>query len=203
MHTYASASRLINTLASLGLAAASLVALSAPAQALELKEKIPNRLSHDLALQIDVNLGPQEDMGNSPDGHRINYPIIGGTFVGKDLDGKPIEGTVVPGGADMSVTRTDGVTLINALYRLKTSDGQIILIDNAGIWRLNASGQAKKAKGLGLRDMKETDFYCRTTPSFKTQPGAHAWMNDYIFTGTIDGLSEHEVLISVYRVDGQ
>jgi len=203
MHSHMLTRGLAHTLATLGLATASLLAAVAPAQALELKEKIPNRLSQELVLQIDVNLGPQEDMGTGPDGHRINYPIIGGSFVGKDLDGKPINGTVVPGGADMSVTREDGVTLINALYRLKTSDGQIILIDNAGIWRLNASGQAKKAKGLGLRDMKETDFYCRTSPSFKTQPGSHAWMDDYIFTGTIDGLSEHEVLISVYRVEGQ
>ncbi|MBD9505026.1 DUF3237 domain-containing protein [Pseudomonas sp. BGr12] len=167
------------------------------AQAAELKEKIPNRLTHELVMQIDVQLGPREDMGKGPDGQRINYPIIGGTF-----NGQGMQGSVVPGGADMSVTREDGVTLINALYRLKTDDGQIIIIDNGGIWRLNESGLAKKAKGLELRDMKESDFYCRTSPRFRTQPGAHAWLNDYVFVGTIDGVSEHEVLISVYKVGG-
>lgn len=166
-------------------------------QADELKEKIPNRLSNELVMQIDVQLGPREDMGKGADGMRINYPIIGGTFIGKGM-----RGTVVPGGADMSVTREDGVTMVNALYRLKTDDGQIIIIDNAGIWRLNESGLAKKAKGLQLRDMKESDFYCRTTPKFKTQPGEHAWLSDYIFNGTIDGVSEHEVLISIYKVEG-
>ncbi len=183
------------TLTGLALAAAT---LASTAFAAELKEHIPNRLTHELVMQIDVKLGPQEDMGKGPDGARINYPIIGGTFVGKGMTG-----TVVPGGADMSVTRDDGVTMINALYRLKTDDGQIIIINNAGIWRLNESGLAKKAKGLEIKDMKESDFYCRTVPSFKTSPGAHAWLNDYIFTGTIDGVSEHEVLISVYRVGGQ
>ncbi|MEK1938938.1 MAG: DUF3237 domain-containing protein [Pseudomonas sp.] len=173
-----------------------------PAQANELKEKIPNRLTDDLVLQINVQLGAREEMGKGPDGLRLNYPIAGGTFVGKDIDGKPMKGTVVPGGADMSVMREDGVTRINALYRLKTDDGEIIIIDNAGIWRLNESGLAKKAKGLELKDMKETDFYCRTVPAFKTQPGKHAWMNDYIFVGTIDGVSEHEVLISVYKMAG-
>ncbi|HBO6052649.1 TPA: DUF3237 domain-containing protein [Pseudomonas aeruginosa] len=168
------------------------------AQASELKEKIPNRLTDELVMQINVKLGPREEMGKGPDGTRINYPIIGGTFVGKDM-----KGTVVPGGADMSVMREDGVSMINALYRLKTDDGQIIIIDNAGIWRLNESGLAKKAKGLELHDMKESDFYCRTTPKFKTQPGKHAWLNDYIFTGTIDGVSEHEVLISVYQIGGE
>ncbi|WP_052081106.1 DUF3237 domain-containing protein [Pseudomonas sp. ML96] len=168
------------------------------AQANELKEKIPNRLTDELVMQISVKLGPREEMGKGPDGMRINYPIIGGTFVGKGM-----KGTVVPGGADMSVAREDGVTMINALYRLKTDDGQIIIIDNSGIWRLNESGLAKKTKGLELRDMKESDFYCRTTPKFKTQPGSNAWLNDYIFTGTIDGVSEHEVLISVYQIGGE
>ncbi|MBB2496678.1 DUF3237 domain-containing protein [Aquipseudomonas ullengensis] len=181
------------------LAGLAMAALWLPqVQAAELKEKIPNRLSNELVMQIDVKLGPREEMGKGPDGMRINYPIIGGTFVGKGM-----KGTVVPGGADMSVTREDGVTMINALYRLKTDDGQIIIIDNAGIWRLNESGLAKKAKGLELREMKESDFYCRTTPKFKTQPGAHAWLNDYVFNGTIDGISEHEVLISVYQIGGE
>lgn len=180
----------------------TLLLLSTSGQAAELKEKVANRLVDELFMQIDVQLGPQEDMGKGPDGLRINYPIVGGTFVGKDTDGQAIRGTVVPGGADMSVRREDGVTRINALYRLKTDDGEIIIIHNAGIWRLNESGLAKNAKGLALKDMKETDFYCRTVPTFKTQPGKHAWLNDYIFVGTIDGVSEHEVSISVYRMSG-
>lgn len=181
------------------LAGLAMAALWLPqVQAAELKEKIPNRLSNELVMQINVKLGPPEEMGKGPDGTRTNYPIIGGTFTGKGM-----KGTVVPGGADMSVAREDGVTLINALYRLKTDDGQIIIIDNAGIWRFNESGLAKKAKGLELREMKESDFYCRTTPRFKTQPGSHAWLNDYVFNGTIDGISEHEVLISVYQIGGE
>jgi len=68
-----------------------------------------------------------------------------------------MQGTIVPGGADISVMREDSVPRNNALYRLKTVDGQII-IDEAGIWRLNESNRAKKAKRLELKDMKETDF---------------------------------------------
>lgn len=53
-----------------------------------------NRLSNELIRQINLKLGPPEDMGKGPDGTRINYPIIGGTFTGKGM-----QGTVVPGGA--------------------------------------------------------------------------------------------------------
>ncbi len=176
---------------------ASLVGAHA-ARAEALQETVPNRISSELVMKISVKLGPIEDMGLGADGYRINYPIAGGTFVG--LDG--MQGTVVPGGADMSVERNDGVTMIEALYRLKTDDGQIIIIHNAGIWRLNEKGLAKQAKGVALEDMLDSDAYCRTVPSFKTQPGKYDWLSDYIYVGSIDYLSENDVLISVYRVNG-
>jgi len=182
-------------LAALG--AMALLGISSASAEEVLKEIKPNRIDSELVMTINVKLGPPEDMGKGADGHRINYPIIGGTFVGKGM-----KGTVVPGGADMSVERNDGVTMIEALYRLKTDDGQIIIIHNAGIWRLNESGLAKQAKGLKLEDMKESDFYCRTVPSFKTQPGKYAWLSDYIFLGSIDGDGMEEVDIGVYRING-
>ncbi|WP_052081109.1 DUF3237 domain-containing protein [Pseudomonas sp. ML96] len=174
--------------------AAALLCIGQSALAAELKETKANRINSELVMQINVKLGPEEDMGKGPDGHRINYPIIGGTFVGKG-----VKGTVVSGGADMSVERNDGVTLIRALYRLKTDDGQIIIIDNAGIWRPTAEGLAKQAKGI---ELVESDYYCRTSPKFNTQPGKHAWLNDYVFVGTIDDVSADEVLIGVYKMDG-
>ncbi|WP_324733236.1 DUF3237 domain-containing protein [Pseudomonas paeninsulae] len=175
----------------------ALLVISAGAAATELQETKPKRIDSELIMQIKVKLGTEEDMGTGADGYRINYPIIGGTFVGKGM-----RGTVVPGGADLAVDRNDGVTLIDALYRLKTDDGQIIIIHNAGIWRLNEAGLAKQAKGIALEDMLDSDSYCRTVPSFKTQPGKYAWLSDYIFVGSIDYTSESEVLIGVYRVNG-
>jgi hypothetical protein len=174
-----------------------MLGVSTGAGAAELQETKPKRIDSELVMQINVKLGAQEDMGKGADGHRINYPIIGGTFVGKGM-----RGIVVPGGADMAVDRNDGVTLIDALYRLKTDDDQIIIIHNAGIWRLNEQGLAKQAKGIALEDMLDSDAYCRTVPSFKTPPGKYDWLSDYIFVGSIDYLSESEVLIGVYRLNG-
>lgn len=175
----------------------AMLGISTGAAAAELKETKPQRIDSELVMQINVKLGTVEDMGKGADGHRINYPIIGGSFVGKGM-----RGIVVPGGADLSVERNDGVTMIDALYRLETDDGQIIIIHNAGIWRLNEQGLAKQAKGIALEDMLDSDSYCRTVPSFKTQPGKYAWLSDYIFVGSIDYLSDSEVLIGVYRVNG-
>lgn len=177
--------------------AAMLLSIDVASAADELKEVKPNRISSELVMKINVKLGPPEDMGKGADGYRINYPIVGGSFVGKGM-----KGTVVPGGADMAVERDDGVTMIDALYRLKTDDGQIIIIHNAGIWRLNEQGLAKRAKGIKDEDMQDSDAYCRTVPSFKTQPGPYDWLSDYIYVGSIDYPNEREVLIGVYRVNG-
>ncbi|HEY0286138.1 MAG TPA: hypothetical protein VGC62_03885 [Pseudomonas sp.] len=39
-----------------------------------------------------------------------------------------------------------------------TDDGQIIIIHNPGMWRLNESGLVKQGQGLQLKDMKEIDL---------------------------------------------
>jgi len=170
--------------------------LSDLAAAQELKEIVPNRIQHELVMQIDVKLGPTEDMGSGADGYRINYPIIGGRFIGKG----GLSGSVVPGGADMSVRRQDGVGHVEALYRLRTDDGQIIIIHNAGISRLNEVGLEKQARG---EEPGSADRYRRTVPSFKTQAGPYSWLSDYIFIGTIDRLNPEGVMISIYKIDGQ
>ncbi|HEY8568403.1 DUF3237 domain-containing protein [Microbulbifer sp.] len=150
-------------------------------------------LKAELVLQIHVELGDTEDMGMSAEGHRINYPIVGGHFSGRGLKGK-----VIPGGADMSVERSDGVTMINALYRLKTDEGDTIIIDNAGVWRPNETGLKKLQSGAQLL---AEDYYCLTTPKFKTSSGKHNWLTQNIFVGTIDDVGEHAVLIGCYLMN--
>jgi hypothetical protein len=157
------------------------------------KKLAARNLDAQLALQIHVKLGETEDMGKGADGHRINYPIVGGHFVGKGLKGE-----VVSGGADMSIMRNDGVTMIEALYRLKTDDNQTIIIHNPGIWRPNDVGLKKMQAGEALL---EEDYYCLTTPSFKTPPGKYNWLTQNIFVGTIDDLDDYGVLIGCYLMN--
>jgi hypothetical protein len=151
-------------------------------------------ISVEKVLEIRAKLGPTEDMGKGVDGHRRNYPIIGGNFEGKGL-----KGVVVPGGADFSLERIDGAELLHAFYRIKTDDGQIIIVDNKGIFRLTEEGKTKKASG---KEPLPSDFYCMTTPTFLTPPGKYAWLQDYIFFGTVgDTGSADEVLVEIYKLD--
>tara|TARA_R110000868_G_scaffold364037_2_gene626637 strand:+ start:4277 stop:4885 length:609 start_codon:yes stop_codon:yes gene_type:complete len=193
--TVFSVSCLISGLVAINLATLSSQSWAEPAKLFSDAAKYEKRMASELVLQIDVKLGEEEDMGLSADGHRYNYPITGGTFVGKGM-----RGTVVPGGADFALERRDGVTIIDALYRLKTDDGEIIIIHNKGIWNPTKLAVEKMAKSLPL---KPEDVYYRTVPDFKTQPGKYDWLEDYIFVGTVDmaddGLS---VLVSSYLLKG-
>jgi hypothetical protein len=100
---------------------------------------------------------------------------------------------VIAGGGDYPVTRNDGVTVIDALYRLRTHDGYIIIIHN---------------KGLSLGGGKY-----RLLPQFVVNDGPYAWLGKGVFVSTLiagralpdsmrlaKGPNENDRLIQVHRI---
>ncbi|MET3472647.1 hypothetical protein ABIC78_003188 [Novosphingobium sp. 1529] len=105
-------------------------------------------------------MGSAQDQVAS-DGYRNDvWPIIGGVF-----QGRGIKGTVIPGGGDFPVVRPDGVVVVDALYRLKTDDGQQIIIHN---------------KGLGYTEQKY-----RLLPTFEVPGAKYAWLRESVFVATL------------------
>lgn len=143
---------------------------------------VPLRLpATEFTYEAVVELEPMVPLGKSPLGERRIIPITGGVF-----QGPRIRGTVLAGGADRQLTRSDGVVLLNALYELKTDDGAIITVNNRAL--IDAPpGQVA---------------YAYSVLDFTAPEGPHAWLNRGIFVGTVHGLppERHAVLIRVYRV---
>lgn len=146
----------------------------------------------NLVLNIVVTCGevlrPSPNSSESKDGSRTEiWPILGGRF-----DGPGIHGHVEPGGADLPVTRPDGVEVVDAFYRLLTDDGETIIIHNKG---LTYSGDQEKY---------------RLAPEFIAPVGKYDWLNKYIFVATLispvpshmqlAGDGENDRLIQVYKV---
>jgi len=130
-------------------------------------------------LEITVTLGSKIDLGASDDGHRYIVPITGGTFIGKD-----ISGTVIPGGADWQVDREDKVKNIEAIYALKTTNDQTIVINNLGIVH-------------SLNDER----YAITRPVFHAPVGEYDWLNKSFFVSTITSIKQpRAVIIRVYEL---
>lgn len=127
----------------------------------------------------------------SKDGVRDEiWPIVGGRF-----EGPRIRGIVIPGGGDFPVVRPDGVTIVDALYRLKTDDGVTIIIHNKGLAYPQGAGNWDKY---------------RLVPEFTAPVGKYDWLNRSIFLSTLSevppamalakGKDENDRLIQVHRV---
>jgi hypothetical protein len=158
----------------------------------EMTEQDPIQL--ELVMQLVVICSDAESIGgsaDSKDGRRSEvYPIIGGRF-----EGKTIRGTVLAGGGDFPVVRPDGVQALDALYRLKTDDGVIVIIHN---------------KGLTYPAVDSAKEYDRLVPEFIAPQGKYGWLNSNIFLATLtdtplsmrlaQGPHENDRLIQVYRV---
>lgn len=149
------------------------------------------------ALVIEVELGPDEPVGETPLGMRTNYPIVGGSFAGQAPDGRAFAGTVLPGGADHFLMRGDGVGVMDATYRLRSAEGVTLNIHNRGLWVPDAAGRARLARG---EEPGPHELYCRCTPAFAAPAGPHAWLNTHVFTGRVDYPAPARVLISCYRL---
>lgn len=141
---------------------------------------------------IDVLIGPAQQVGTGPAGERTDYPIIGGSFAGPELSG-----VVLAGGADYFLLRPDGVGVLDARYQLRTSSGIVIDIHNRGLWVPNKVGLAKvKAGGEPAAD----ELYCRCTPEFKAPDGPCAWLNRIVCTGRVTYPKADVVAIACFRL---
>jgi hypothetical protein len=128
-----------------------------------------------------VDIADVMNLGEGPLGERRIVPITGGEFAGPGL-----KGTVLPGGADRQLVRKDGARLLDALYELKTDDGAVITVHNQVLVRTPA-GQPR---------------YALSTIQLTAPAGRYGWLNDFVYTGTLDSLrpARNAVLIRVFRL---
>lgn len=142
-----------------------------------------DRFGLSLAIRLTVTLGPDETLGTCHDGERLNYPITGGRFLGRGIVGE-----VIGSGADIACLRRDGVMAIDALYRIRTDDGVVIVVHNTGLYEERASSPRGRS-------------YLVTRPVFTAPDGPYDWLNRSVFIGTVDDM-KGGVLVSVYEITG-
>src|SRR5262249_24180429 len=111
---------------------------------------------------LRLNTAPTQDIGPGPHGRRVTFPITGGSFEGDRLRGK-----VLPGGADWTVKRYDGVTELDLRITLQTDDDAVIYMTFEGI----------------LEDRAPGPPYFRTLPRFETTQPKYSFMNRLIGVG--------------------
>ena len=84
------------------------------------------------------------------------------------------------------VKADDGVSVIDALYRIRTDDGTVIVVHNNGLYE----DPAHSPRGRS---------YLVTRPIFAAPDGKYDWLNRSLFIGTVDDMPGG-VLVSVHEV---
>ena len=154
----------MRTAAFLGAAALGFAAVTASAPAASQGEPQPPRL--EFAFEEIVTLGEAIPVGETPLGRRNIVPITGGTF-----SGPGISGTIIAGGWDWQLMRSDGCLEIEADYMIRTDDGVVINVVNVGALCPPEAGSSVPA---------------RTQQRFEAPKGKYDWLNRSAFIGTLE-----------------
>ncbi len=143
------------------------------------------------SFEVRVDVDAPQHVGRGPSEVLEFVPITGGTVAGPDLNG-----TIVAGGGDWMITRGDTIEL-DARYLIRTDDGALIDVVNHGYFR--ASPQ--QVERLDRREsVPEDQYYFRTSPRFRTDAPAHAWLTGHVFVGMARE-DEGQIRIRFFRVD--
>ena len=114
-------------------------------------------------MTLRLTTAPTQNVGAGPHGTRVTYPITGGSFEGDRLRGK-----VLPGGADWTLKRPDGVIELDLRVTLATDDGALIHMTFEGIRDDEAQGGP----------------YFHTLPRFETAEAKYSFLNKLLAVGT-------------------
>jgi hypothetical protein len=130
----------------------------------------------ELIFELSLDIGERLDLGLPACGRRVIAPIIGGTF-----EGPKLKGIVIPGGADWTLTRPDGIRELDVRVTLKTDSGDLIYMRYRGIDNTKPDIAKKIAKG---EPVDPSEYYFRTTPIFETTAQNTRWLNNIVAIGT-------------------
>ncbi len=141
--------------------------------------------------QVLCDVGTLVTLGPGKYGERRYVPLGGGTVHGPELNG-----TLVEGGVDWQVNRSDGVLDIAAHYVIRTSDGALIEVQSDGMRHGPAEVMARLARGDVVgRD----EYFFRTVMRFQT--GAPQWAHLNKVLALACGQREAaRVVLDVYRI---
>jgi hypothetical protein len=132
------------------------------------------RTSHLFTLKLAVS--GMQPVGETPAGNRRVGLVAGGTF-----EGPKLRGTVLPGGADWIINRSDGVTTLDVRLVLETHDKAAIGMTYRGLRHGPADVMAKVNGG---EFVDPALYYFRTSVAFETAAPQYAWLNKVIAVGT-------------------
>jgi hypothetical protein len=125
-----------------------------------------------------VHITPPEPIGMVDGMMLVRIPLSGGRFEGE------LTADILPGGADWLRQGTDGRTIVDARYALRTDDGTVIQVLNQGSTKAVVPGTPMWAH-----------------PSFTAPEGPHDWLNHGAYVSAISsGADAGSIVVEYFRV---
>lgn len=150
---------------------------------------IDARLEH--VCDISVKVAAPLEFGDVGTGERRIIVIEGGAISGPKLTGE-----VLPGGADFQLIRPNGFTILEARYPIRTSDGELIYVENNGVRFASPDVIAKLKRG---EPVDPALVYFRSVIRFETAAPHYRWMMESIFVCA--GVRRPDAVeLSIYRL---
>lgn len=144
------------------------------------------------AFELRATVADPAVIGAVHHGLRRVIAITGGT-----VRGPAIHGEVVPdSGADWQLIQPDGFTELDTRYTLRTDQGELVYVQNAGI--RHAPPEVMQRLNAG-QTVDPGLVYFRTCPKFETSAPALQWLVRSLFIG-VGERSPNEVIVRFYRV---
>jgi uncharacterized protein DUF3237 len=120
-------------------------------------------------MTLEVAVAPPLKIGAVPHGARATAPITSGRF-----EGPRLRGHVLPGAADWTLLRSDGVLELDLRLTLATDDGALIRVTSFGLRHGPPEVLAALARG---ETVDPESYYFRTTPRFETGSPKYEFLN--------------------------
>lgn len=150
------------------------------------QDGVRTELLYEITMNAEV-----DDLGQTPLGHRRIVRVTGGTF-----EGPRLRGTVLPGGGDWLVERSDGVRALDIRITLRTDDGHPIYAHYPGLFHGAPGVMERLLRGDAV---DPSEYYFRTAPLFETASKKYGWLNRILAIG-IGRRTPLEVAYTVYEV---
>lgn len=118
---------------------------------------------------IEANLEDILTVGRTPYGERRFVAITGGRVQGRKLNGR-----ILPGGADWQIVRADGAADIQARYLIEAENGARVAVESEGLRHGPPEVLAALMRGEYVDPSR---YYFRTVMRFETADPALDWLN--------------------------
>jgi hypothetical protein len=141
---------------------------------------------------LRAQVGPPVDVGATPMGARLCFPMSGGEVAGERLKGRFL------GGGDWLQVGPDGYGRVDVRGQIETQDGAFIYVHYQGFLEMNdkLGGALQTGKGTQFEDA-----YLRTSPRMECGDPRYAWVNRTLFVAAGRLLEGGFVEYRVYRVE--